>query len=252
MAKRRLKYLAQALIVAVFFIGLTGATCSEIYTSKGTWYRVQKGDSISRIAQRFGTTTQYVAEMNNITDSNQLVTGQRIYIPNDRRSYAKKKKSSKKSAAGKESRESSDKIIVQRGKFSWPVEGVLTSKYGMRRGRKHDGIDISAPKGTPVKAAGSGEVVFSSRLRGYGNLILVKHAGDYFTVYAHNSRNLKKKGQKVKKGDVIARVGTTGRASGPHVHFEVRKGSRARNPLFFLPKTKSRIAKGDRVGTGGS
>ena len=126
----------------------------------------------------------------------------------------------------------------------------MTSTFGVRRGRRHDGIDISAKRGTPVQAAANGKVIFSSRLRGYGNLILVKHKDDFFTAYAHNARNLKKKGQTVKKGDVIARVGSTGRASGPHLHFEVRKGNVARNPTFFLPKQGTVVAKKEG-GTGG-
>ena len=239
------RYLLLLLVSLVF----CGATCSEIYTRNGTWYRVRQGDSVSQIARRFGTTTQSVAEMNNITDPSQLKAGQRIYIPNDRQRYSAKKRTS---GPKRSTTPDSGTIRVQPGKFQWPIDGVLTSKFGMRKGRRHDGIDVSAPRGTPVKASGNGEVVYSARLRGYGNLILVKHSNDYFTVYAHNARNLKKKGERVRTGDTIARVGTTGRSSGPHLHFEVRKGSKARNPLFFLPKNKSRIAKGDRVGSGGT
>ena len=77
-------------------------------------------------------------------------------------------------------------------------------------------------------------------MRGYGNLVLLKHGDDFFTVYAHNSVNLVKKGKRVKRGETIAKVGRTGRATGPHLHFEVREGTKARNPLFFLPK-KGRV-----------
>jgi murein DD-endopeptidase MepM/ murein hydrolase activator NlpD len=182
--------------------------------------------------------------MNNITNSNQLVAGQRIYIPNDRKTYAAKwwPKESKKSTKSAK-KDDSGNIVVQHGKFIWPIDGIVTSGYGVRRGRRHDGIDISASSGTPIHAVDGGKVVFSSRLRGYGNLVLVKHKKDFFTVYAHNSRNIVKKGTIVKKGQVIARVGSSGRASGPHLHFEVRKGSRARNPLFFLPKQATSVAK---------
>jgi lipoprotein NlpD len=101
----------------------------------------------------------------------------------------------------------------------------------------HDGIDIGAKEGTPVYAAAAGEVVYSDqRLSGYGKLIIVRHSQDMFTAYAHNQRNLVRKGDRVKKGDVIARVGKTGRASGSHLHFEVRRGSTPVDPLAYLPR----------------
>ena len=116
-----MKRLGKLIILAGLSVSLMGATCSEIYTRSGTWYRVQKGDSLSTIAKRFRTRSQTLAEMNNITKPNDLAVGQRIYIPkSQRRSYAKKS-SSKKSGADH------DTVVVQRGKFNWPVEGVLTS-----------------------------------------------------------------------------------------------------------------------------
>jgi len=222
---------------------LSGATCSEIYTLHGTWYRVAKDDSLGAIAQRFHVSTQSLAEHNNITDSNQLKVGSRLYIPRGRSSYAKAKSSGvnkgrKQRGTSKKRKSSESEIVTEPGRFSWPIAGSVTSGFGMRGGRRHDGIDISAPRGTAVMAAANGKVVFSSRLRGYGNLILVRHQDNFFTAYAHNARNLKKKGDVVKKGQVVARVGSTGRTSGPHLHFEVRKGSQARNPVFFLPKNK--------------
>lgn len=135
-----------------------------------------------------------------------------------------------------------DAIEADHGRFSWPVEGEISSLYGVRRGRRHDGVDLRSPRGTPVRAADDGEVVYSKRLRGYGNLILLKHGDGFFTVYAHNAVNLVKKGAQVKRGQMISKVGSTGRATGPHLHFEVREGSKPRNPLFFLPK-RAAVAK---------
>lgn len=123
-------------------------------------------------------------------------------------------------------------------KFIWPVKGgIVTSRFGNRRGRHHDGIDISAKRGTPVLAAKDGKVVYAGRLSGYGNLIILKHKKNLFTAYAHSDSNKVSKGDRVKQGNIIATVGRTGRASGPHLHFEVRNKTNARNPLFFLPKT---------------
>jgi murein DD-endopeptidase MepM/ murein hydrolase activator NlpD len=116
----------------------------------------------------------------------------------------------------------------------WPVDGQVTSPYGWRHSRRHTGVDIGAPRGTPVLAALSGEVVFSGWSGAYGNMVILEHADGLMTVYAHHEANLVSKGDKVKGGDVIGRVGTTGRADGPHVHFEVRRGSYADNPMLYL------------------
>lgn len=117
-----------------------------------------------------------------------------------------------------------------------PVEGGVTSEYGWRRdpftGRRawHAGTDIAAPEGTPVKAVRDGTVVFSGRQGGYGNLVVVEHEGGVRTYYGHNRQNSVAEGQGVKAGQVIAAVGQTGRATGPHLHFEVRVDGEAVDP----------------------
>jgi len=119
----------------------------------------------------------------------------------------------------------------------WPVHGKVTSGFGVRHGRPHDGIDIAVPEGTPVRASASGEVVYASgRLRGYGNMIIIRHSHDMFTAYAHNKVNLVRRGKHVKRGDIIARAGHTGRATGSHLHFEVRRGTTPVNPMVYLPR----------------
>lgn len=128
-----------------------------------------------------------------------------------------------------------------RNGLSWPVEGRITSKFGPRRGSSHDGVDIAAPLGTPILAAASGEVLYSGALRGYGHIVILRHRGGYATVYAHNQKNLAREGEMVRRGQAIARVGQTGRASGPHLHFEVRKDNLARNPLRYLPEDRRTV-----------
>jgi lipoprotein NlpD len=118
--------------------------------------------------------------------------------------------------------------------LAWPTPGVLISAFGDRERDRHDGIDLAAPEGTPVRAAEQGTVLFAGTQRGYGNLVLLGHGGDLVTVYAHNERNLVKKGARVGRGQQIARVGHTGNATGPHLHFEVRVGARPHDPLGFL------------------
>jgi len=136
------------------------------------------------------------------------------------------------------------RTTVSSQRFIWPLEKcVYMSGYGIRRGRRHDGIDLAAKGGTPIKAAADGEVVFSKRMRGYGRLVLLKHKGNFFTAYAHNRSNLVKKGKKVRQGQVIAKVGRSGRATGNHLHFEIRKGQKAVDPLRYLPARAGVIAK---------
>lgn len=128
------------------------------------------------------------------------------------------------------------------GRFIWPVPSSkkVSSFFGKRDGRHHDGIDIPAVTGTHIIASASGVVTISSRMKGYGRIIVVKHDDGYHTVYAHNSKNFVKKGQKVSQGEVIAKVGSTGRSTGPHLHFEIRRKNRVRNPKFYLARLKGR------------
>lgn len=122
--------------------------------------------------------------------------------------------------------------------FIWPLrKGGLSSFFGSRGDSYHEGIDIRANAGTPVYAAREGVVIYSGRgIRGYGNVVIVKHKGGFATVYAHNKFNTVRRGEKVKRGALLARVGATGRATGPHLHFEVRRGELPQDPLAFLPK----------------
>jgi murein DD-endopeptidase MepM/ murein hydrolase activator NlpD len=122
------------------------------------------------------------------------------------------------------------------GFFQWPVNGKIISGFGATSGGLHnDGINIAAPRGTPVHAAENGVVVYAgNQLRGFGNLVLIRHADGWVTAYAHNDTLLVKKGQQVKRGDVIARVGSTGNVSTPQLHFELRKGTEAVDPKVML------------------
>ena len=122
----------------------------------------------------------------------------------------------------------------------WPVRsGYITSNYGFRihptRHRRmfHQGVDFAAPRGTPIVAVADGDVVFSGRRNGYGQIVEVRHANGYITRYAHNSANLVQEGQHVRKGQHIAAVGATGTATGPHCHFEVLKDDQHLDPIRF-------------------
>ncbi|NPV54341.1 MAG: M23 family metallopeptidase [Firmicutes bacterium] len=123
----------------------------------------------------------------------------------------------------------------------WPVRGIITSRFGYRKspfggGKEfHDGLDIAANMSTPIVAAGSGRIIFTGWLAGYGRTVILDHGYGYRTQYSHASSILVKKGQRVKKGDAIARVGSTGRSTGPHLHFMVSVNGKLVDPLEVLP-----------------
>jgi len=121
--------------------------------------------------------------------------------------------------------------------FLWPVQGRLAAMFGTGpQGTHNDGINIAAPEGTPVLAAEAGEVAYAgNELRGYGNLILLKHDNGFITAYAHNQTLLVKRGERVARGQPIARVGATGAVNEPQLHFEIRRGTRVLDPDDYLP-----------------
>ncbi len=209
---------------------------------KGVYHTVERGQTLWRICKAYGVDMQDVARVNGLDDPTRIKVGQEIFIPGAKKelkvepvpglvSHAPMvmRKPTNKGSSPLPSRGSAPKKIL------WPVPGgKLYSRFGMRNGRMHEGIDISAKQGTPVLAAADGKVTYSDNtIRGYGNMIVIKHAGNLSTVYAHNKRNLVKAGRIVKRGQKIAEVGQTGRATGPHLHFEVRVGKRAVNPMNY-------------------
>lgn len=227
-------------------LGLTLSNCGgtpyyeayEDYHSKsnGVYHPVKKGQTLYSIARAYGLSTKELQEVNGIRDPSELDVGHHLWIPNATQvvhvapttpRVAKKKKTATRK-----------KTAASRRKLMWPVKGgVLTSRFGTRNGKNHHGIDIGARRGTPIRAAKEGTVKFSGwGPTGYGLMIIIKHPGNLTTVYAHNSRNLVKKGSPVKRGQMIARVGKTGRATGPHVHFEVRNDAHPKNPLLYVKK----------------
>jgi murein DD-endopeptidase MepM/ murein hydrolase activator NlpD len=120
--------------------------------------------------------------------------------------------------------------------FRWPVRGRVVSEFGAKPdGGHNDGIDLAVPQGTPVQAAENGVVAYAgNELKGYGNLVLIRHANNWVSAYAHNEEILVKRGDKVRRGQVIAKAGATGSVSQPEVHFELRKGSRPVDPTKFM------------------
>lgn len=185
-------------------------------------HKVKKGESLSLIARKYSTTISAIIAENQLSSS--LVTvGQALKVPTNKKNFRVAKTSS-----------------VTQKMMRMPTRGRLSDRYGWRNHpvyRKrlfHAGIDIAAPKGAPINAAMAGKVIYAGRRSGYGKLVIISHESGYSTRYAHCSTILVKKGQTVKAGQLVARVGATGVATGNHLHFEVRKNGKTLNPLSYL------------------
>lgn len=135
------------------------------------------------------------------------------------------------------SAEQKQKLRSRTKAWRWPTNSVVvTSRFGTRGGDHHDGIDLRANTGTPISAAGDGQVIYSgNKIRGYGKMVVIRHEGRLSSIYAHNSKLYVKSGQNVRRGQAIALSGNTGHSSGPHLHFEVREGVTAVDPMLLLP-----------------
>ncbi len=242
---------------------------------RGIYHIVSKGETLYRIGKAYGIDHAALARINKVANVRKIRIGNRLFIPGATRRLpvriitpVKKRKapptrtasgktaagkaqtSRRKTAAGKAARApaAARKARVTRSQvrrsppakrsksgFAWPVKGKVTARFDSRPDSLNDGIDIAAPAGTPVRATAAGQVIYSDHLRGYGNVIIVRHRGGFASVYAHNRRNLVRPGQRVRRQQVIAEVGNTGRVTRPHLHFEIRRNNIARNPLSYLP-----------------
>ncbi|MGA2412630.1 MAG: LysM peptidoglycan-binding domain-containing M23 family metallopeptidase, partial [Candidatus Binataceae bacterium] len=192
---------------------------------------VEPGETAYHISQEYGVSVDQLMAANDIDDPRELRVGQRLIIPG--RHWAPSGP-----ALGSLAPDMADPWDVSPAdrQFAWPVaNGTVSSPFGMRNGVMHSGIDIAAPAGTPILAADDGTIIFAGRLRGYGEVVIIQHSGGYVTVYGHNSRILTREGAGVSRGEEIAEMGMTGRATGPNLHFEVRRGNQAQNPLAYLP-----------------
>ncbi len=192
---------------------------------------VTPGDTLFRIGKAYGLTYQELARVNGIKDPGQIRVGQRIFIPGATRALPVE------TITPMESLPAAPTSPEPRSEtFLWPVNGTINSGFGPRGLSFHDGVDIGAPEGTPIVAIEAGEVIYSDKLRGYGNMVIVRHSGGIVSVYAHNEANLVQQGQLVARGEVVAKVGSTGRVTGPHLHFEIRHNNIAEDPLRYLPQ----------------
>jgi len=197
--------------------------------SSDRYHIVQPGDNIHSIAFLHQTTPRQLRDANSWANSAKLQPGMRLLVPRPapRNDFA----------AGAPdnhdfSQHTPEDMQLRSAEFIWPLRSFeITSNFGNRRGRQHHGIDLKAPRGTPIHAAADGRVKFSGHRRGYGQMVVIAHGQGIETVYAHNSRNLVAQGQRVTQGEVIARVGRSGKSTGFHLHFEYRRHGQALDPV---------------------
>jgi len=242
-AKLMCRYFAFCILHFAFCIFLL--SCGTPY---GIYHSVEKGQTLYGIARAYNVPTQEIVRINRFKEHVTLKEGDAVFIPGASREKMidvtieyKESVSPSASTVSKQQTasippRSEETAKTGKGRFLWPVNGKVISGFGMRNGEKHAGIDIKAEAGKPVMAADSGKVIYSGNgLNGYGNLIIIKHEGTFFTVYAHNKKNLASEGSLVEKGEEIAQVGDTGRATTPHLHFEIRKNKVTVDPTLYLP-----------------
>lgn len=193
----------------------------------GVYHTVAPGETLEDIAAMYKVEPSAITDfpLNNLTEPYDVSVGQELIVPGGRKPYVPRRVYAYNGPIP-------EGAASGTGSFGWPVSGVITQKYW----KQHKAIDIGAPKGSPVSAADSGYVIGVGRSdKGYGLHVLIDHRNGFQTLYAHLSVYYVEVGQSVKKGQVIGKVGATGKATGPHLHFEiVYKGVR-RNPFGYLP-----------------
>ena len=227
-------------LLFLLVIALLSTSCSQIGRS-GRHIQISSDEDAQAIAKRFNVTKDLLLSAN---PGKTFLPGTWVFIPQDRGVVGRH---TTKSYSFADSAVSAVAVSLKPGEFMWPVPASrrVSSYFGKRWGRHHDGIDIPAKRGTHILATRSGMVVYSgSDLGGYGNIIVIAHPGGYFSVYAHNNKNFVHKGQNVHQGQVIAQVGSTGRSTGPHLHFEIRHDGQAYNPIAFVGNPKRKRGRG--------
>ena len=204
---------------------------------KRVYHVVERHQTLYRICKTYGVDIKEVASLNGITDHSKIQAGQRVFIPGAKKVLKVEIVLDDVVAepGEKEQGKERPKTAHKKIDFIWPVEGKFGDGFEGSERERHQGIDITSPLGTPIKASNGGAVIYSGNtIKGYGNLIIVRHSEEFVSVYAHNQVNLVEEGASVEKGQIIGKVGQTGRATGPHLHFEIRRNNKPVDPLLYL------------------
>ncbi len=186
----------------------------NILPIKGILYNLSPGENLSYLANKFNIDIEKIIEVNHIQNPDKVREGTTLLLPGAVPEFSYKDRL--------------EQMLIQ------PVYARISSYYGMRWGRMHEGIDYAVNIGTSVKSAGSGTVVYSGRASGYGLLVIIQHQKGLKTLYAHNSKLLVDVGDYVRRGEIISKSGNTGNSTGPHLHFEVQVNGRPANPINYL------------------
>ncbi len=246
-------------ILLVFFVVSCGNNSKVVKNNNtssvklgGVFHKIKEGESLWGISKAYNVSLEDIIEINDLNPNSILYPNDEIFIPNAKNVITKSivskepinmEKSNKlkyRKAKYKNKQKSSNKNLSLNKKYlntmPWPVDGLVITEFSKNGRFKSDGMDIAAPLNTNVIAIMGGTVIYSGNQPGYGNIVIIKHLDKIISIYAHNSQNLVKKGQKVKKGQEIAKVGNSGNAQRYQLHFELRKGVKAINPNPYLKK----------------
>ncbi len=197
-------------------------------------YTVQKNDTLWSIAQAHNVTVQDILTANNMRSETILQIGSVLHIPENKVHPPSTIPSTQPTSLAASVIPLVPETNLNTIELAWPVMGRLTSSFGTRWGSVHEGVDLGVPIGTPVRAAAEGVVSFAAVRGAYGWLVVIEHADGWETYYAHNSQLLVKVGDSVQQGQVIAKSGSSGRTTGPHLHFEVRRNGVPIDPMRYL------------------
>lgn len=246
----------------VAVVNTTSHRTAPVPSGSGMTHVVGPGENLTIIARRYGKSLTEIAAANNIQPYHKVRMGDRIIIPGQRNAAAMQPAPAPQALPQQPNRmamsqqpTNSARIVTPANEmptddsganaepsggaagFRWPVRGRIIAGFGPKpTGQQNDGINLAVPEGTPVKAADDGVVAYAgNELKGYGNLVLIRHANGFVTAYAHASELMVKRGDSIKRGQVIAKSGQTGNVSSPQLHFEIRKGSSPVDPMQHLP-----------------
>jgi len=230
-------------------------------------HKVAPGETVFRIARNYGVTVEELKAANGIADPRSLSVGQELLIPTvppeepapeepdephaepdlgptteqgraprvaARVELPPRPSSTSRPAPPRRGGKAARPEPATKGLLDWPFRGVLYGRFGKKGREPHDGIDLAAPAGTPVQTAQEGTVLYAGEQKGYGLIVIVQHPNGIITLYAHNRDLRVKTGQTVRRSQVVATVGESGRTSGPHLHFEVRVDGKPVDPMDYL------------------
>ena len=220
--------------LAFAWAGALGCASTPVRSpSEQVVHVVARGETLYSIAREHDVSVDAIVAANRITDFSAIEVGTRLVIPKAGRNATGESRLASLIPFNPDLREKARREADL--DFDWPIHGGFSSGYGWRGIGSHEGIDLTAQPGTPVLAAEAGRVIESGWRGEYGRVVVVKHARNYSTLYAHNRAVRVQKGAFVEKGDVIAEVGASGNATGPHLHFEIRREREPADPLRYLP-----------------